>query len=427
LHGFDPRDPAFWDAGQLSAELQRQLDVCHGCRMCFSYCPSFPALFEAIDTHEKKGEGETAALTQAEIDRTVDLCFQCKLCYVKCPYTPPHEWRMDIPGLFLRQKAVRTRARGGMPRQDRALSDPDKLGRLGSAMPRLTNWTSQNRAARALMESWLGIHRDRNLPIYRAPSFMNWFAQRPRPQTGGVRVALFATCSVNYNEPDIGGAAVQVLEKNGLVVEAVYEACCGMPNLDGGDLDGAVRKLRANLETLAPLARAGVPILVLQATCGYVLKVELPKLVPGPDAELVAAKTFDVCEWLWQLHLQKKLDTGFPQAQGKIAYHAPCHLRAQNVGYRSRDLLALIPGTEVELVEKCSAFDGTWGMKKEFYPLSKKYAKKLVTALGDGEPAQIASDCVLAGLNVAQAIGRAPRHPVQIMRDAYGMTPEWQA
>src|SRR6185295_4539664 len=128
-------------------------------------------------------------------------------------------------------------------------------------------------------------------------------------------VALFATCSVNYNEPDIGGAAVQVLERNGLRVEVVYEACCGMPNLDGGDIDGASAKLRKNLERLAPLAREGVPILVPQATCGYVLKVELPKLVPGEDAERVAKQTFDLSEYLWRLHGEQKLDTSFSAPQ----------------------------------------------------------------------------------------------------------------
>ena len=378
-------------------------------------------MFDAMDD----GERGAAELGKGEIDRVVDLCFQCKLCYVKCPYTPPHPWDMDVPGLFLRHKAQATRARGGMTGQDRALADPDKLGRIGTAMPGMTNRINGNRLARAAMESTIGVHRRRKLPVYRAPSFSKWFERRGKVE-GRRRVALFATCSVNYNEPDIGAAAVQVLERSGVAVEVVYEGCCGMPNLDGGDLEGAAAKLRANLERLFPLVAAGIPVLVPQATCGYVLKVELPKLVPGEAAEKVAKNTFDLCEWLWRLHTEGGLDTTFSHPQGKIAYHAPCHLRAQNVGTRAQDLLALIPQTEVELVERCSAFDGTWGLKKQFYELSKKYARKLVSALEDAEAREVASDCVLAGLNVEEATGRAPRHPIQILRDAYGLAPEWE-
>src|SRR5262249_19860161 len=299
----------------------------------------------------------------------------------------------------------------------------DKLGRVGVAMPGVTNRLNSSRLARAAMENSIGIHRDRKLPVYRAPSLLKWFERRPK-QTAKRKVALFATCSVNYNEADIGAAAVQVLERSGIAVDIVYEGCCGMPNLDGGDLEGAAAKLRANLEVLFPLVEAGLPVLVPQATCGYVLKVELPKLVPGEAAERVAKNTFDLCEWLWRLHGEGALDTRFSRPQGKIAYHAPCHLRAQNVGTRARDLLALIPDTEVELVERCSAFDGTWGMKKQFYELSKKYARKLVSAIEGAEAREVASDCVLAGLNVEEATGRAPRHPIQILRDAYGLAPE---
>ena len=377
-------------------------------------------MFDAMDN----GERTAAQLSKAEVDRVVDLCFQCKLCYVKCPYTPPHHWDLDVPGVFLRHKALATRERGGMTSQDRALSDPDKLGRIGVALPGMTNRLNSSRLARAAMESSLGVHRDRKLPLYRAPSLLKWFERRPKHKAKR-RVALFATCSVNYNEPDIGAAAVQVLERSGVAVDVVYEGCCGMPNLDGGDLEGAAAKLRANLEVLFPLVEAGVPVLVPQATCGYVLKVELPKLVPGEVAERVAKNTFDLCEWLWKLHGEKGFDTRFSRPQGKIAYHAPCHLRAQNVGTRAQDLLALIPDTEVELVERCSAFDGTWGMKKQYYELSKKYARKLVGAVEDAE--KIASDCVLAGLNVEEATGRAPRHPIQILRDAYGLAPEWES
>jgi glycerol-3-phosphate dehydrogenase subunit C len=238
-------------------------------------------------------------------------------------------------------------------------------------------------------------------------------------------VALFGTCLVNYQEPDIGVAATQVLERNGKRVVHFYERCCGMPLLDGGQVEEAARQAAENVRALLPLVREGLPVLVPQPSCGYMLRTEVPALLKTDEAREVGAAVADVCEYLFGLHKKKQLDTGFPVPQGKVAYHAPCHLRAQNVGTPARDLLGLIPGTEVEAVERCSAFDGTGGMKRDYYELSMKYAGKLNRALEEAEPARIASDCRLAGLNVTKGIGRTPVHPVQILRDAYGLEPAY--
>jgi Fe-S oxidoreductase len=432
---FDIRDPRFFDEEDAEKELRRVFQICHGCRLCFSFCPSFPELFDRVDEHVERGEGEAEVLTRGEIGRVVDLCYQCKLCYVKCPYTPPHEWDVDFPRVVLRAKAARARTHG-VTLQDRVLGDPDRLGKMAAVAPSLVNWANENALVRGLMEKTLGVHRERNLPRFHAP-YARWHEQNAQPTPGiaagsvaagadcSDTVALYGTCAVNYNEPDVGAATTQVLEKNGKRVAHVYPGCCGMPALDGGEVERAARQAEENVRALAPIARAGLPILVPQPTCGYVVKNDWPALLGSDDAKVVAAAAVDVCEYLLKLHKQGRLDTGFTVAQGKIAYHAPCHLRAQNIGLPARELLRLIPGTEVETVEKCSAFDGTWGMKKEFFPLSLKYAGKLTRAIAEAEPARVASDCRLAGLNVTKAIGRTPSHPVQLLRDAYGLAPTY--
>jgi Fe-S oxidoreductase len=429
---FDPRDPRFLDEAEVEKELKRVFQLCHGCRLCFSFCPSFPELFERIDAHEERGEGEAEALTPSEMGKVVDLCFQCKLCYVKCPYTPPHAWGVDFPRLVLRAKAARAK-REGVSAQDRFLGDPDRLGRMAAIAPSVANWVSENRLLRKVMEARLGIHHERNLPRFHSPTYATWHEKHARmngdrdaASTTGDTVVLYSTCAVNYNEPDIGVAATQVLERNGKRVLHRYEGCCGMPHLDGGDIDRAVAAARSNLRALAPLAREGLPILVAQPTCGYMLKAEYPSLLPDDEeAQAVSAATLDLCEYLLRLHRERKLDTSFSAPQGTIAYHAPCHLRAQNIGLPARELLGLIPDTRVELVEKCSAFDGTWGMKTEYYELSMKYAGKLNRAIEEAAPARVASDCRLAGLNMTKGIGRTPAHPVQILRDAYGLEPSY--
>jgi glycerol-3-phosphate dehydrogenase subunit C len=420
---FDLRDPTFYDDVALDRELGRIFDICHGCRMCFNYCPSFPALFDAIDAHEMRGEGETGALTPEEKWKVVDLCYQCKLCYVKCPYTPPHEWNVDFPRLMTRAKVVRAR-REGVTRQDRILGDPDRTARMSTGpASRLVNWANGSKPLRVMLEGAVGIHRDRVLPPFASETFERWFRRtRAGAATGDRRpVVLFETCAVNYNYVHIGAAAVQVLEHNGFEVVRPPERCCGMPALDGGDVDSAVATARANVEMLLPFVERDVPIVVLGPTCGSTIKQEWPVLLDGDAARRVAAGTFDIGEFLAREHGAGRFRRDFVRAQGKLGYHIPCHLRAQNIGAPFTGLLALVPDTQVEPVERCSAFDGTWGMKREYYELSRKYAKKLTRALEDAAPTRLVSDCPLAGLNVTEELGITPAHPVEVLRDAYGL------
>jgi len=173
-----------------------------------------------------------------------------------------------------------------------------------------------------------------------------------------------------------------------------------MPALDGGDLDAAAAAARENVETFRPFVERGVPIVALGPTCGYTIKQEWPALVGTDAAARVAAATLDAGEFLAKERVAGRLRRDFTRPQGKLGYHVPCHLRAQNVGAPFTGLLQMIPETTVEAIERCSAFDGTWGMKREYYDLSRKYGKKLSRALADAEAERLVSDCPLAGLNV---------------------------
>jgi len=421
---YDIRDPRFYDEADLDRELRRVFDVCHTCRMCFSYCPSFPSLFDAIDRHEERGEGEVEALTADEMTPVVDLCWQCKLCYVKCPYTPPHKFAVDFPRLLMRAKIVKAK-RDGIRVRERVLGDPDRLARLNAgALAAVANWANRQPALRRALEKLLGIHRKRLLPSYARTPFRRWFRRRTPATNGGEPVALFATCSIDYNYPQVGVAAVQVLERNGKSVVNPSVVCCGLPALDGGDVDAAIRKIEQNVRTLLPLVRAGMPVVVLAPSCGLMMKSEWPELVPTDECREVVAKTMDIGEYLSKEKAAGRLDMNFSVPQGTIAYHIPCHLRAQNVGQPFRALLESVPGTKVEAIEQCSAFDGTWGMKTEFYDASRKCSGKLCTAITNANAGRLVSDCMLAGLNMIEGTGCAPSHPIEAMRDAYGMRQE---
>jgi Fe-S oxidoreductase len=236
------------------------------------------------------------------------------------------------------------------------------------------------------------------------------------------RVALFATCTVEYNDPAIGRAAVGVLEKNGIDVRLPKQRCCGMPYLDGGAVDECRALMRDNVKTLAAAVREGCEIVSPGPTCSYMLKQEYPWLDGSDDAKLVASHTKDLFEYLAALHADGALDTRFPRTLGNVTYHVPCHLRAQNIGTRSADVLRLVRGTTVDVVERCSAVDGTWGFKKEYFELSMKVAKPLFDAVKQGGPVA-ATDCPLAAMQIGQGTGQKARHPIQLLADAYGLDP----
>lgn len=416
---YAPSDPAYFDADGLASELERVYDICHGCRLCFNLCPSFPALFDAVD---REG-GDVRKLTAADHDAVVDGCYQCKVCYVKCPYTPDdgHEFELDFPRLMLRANAQRARQRG-VKLREKALGNPELLGRVASKVAPLANRANRSRAHRVLMEKVLGVHRDKQLPDFHRETFRAWFDARSAPAqaAGGREVVLFHTCFVNYNEPSIGRDAVAVLERNGVTVHCPEQTCCGMPALDGGDVAFAQRQARRNVELLTPFVERGLPVLAINPTCSYTLRKELVELV-GPDyeerARAVSVATRDVLEYLFELKKAGELDRDFRSTPGDIAYHVPCHLKAQNIGFRSRDVMKTVPGAKVRLVDACCGHDGTWAMKTENFEASMKWGAKSFDGMREG--GEMVTDCPLAAVQFEQATGTRPLHPLQLLARAY--------
>ena len=424
---YDPDHPAYYDEQDLRQELERVYDLCHGCRLCVGLCPSFPTMFNLIDAHD----GDVAAMTPAEQDQVVDECYQCKLCYVKCPYIPPHEWELDFPRLMLRAAAARPKTLKEKV-TTQALSRTDQAGKLGSLVAPLANAAigRPGSGLRKLMDRTVGIAADRVLPPYARVRFTSWFKKRSRPELGRLeqaRVGVFPTCLVEYQNPAIGQDLVKVYERNGVSCELAEGAgCCGAPWLHSGDFDSFRKQAAKNVAKLADVVRSGRDIVVPQPTCGYVLKRDYPEYLKTPDAELVGSHTYDAAEYLWRLHKGENtsLDTDFagdvPEA---AAYHVPCHLQAQNVGLRSRDLMKLT-GTKVSVIQKCSGIDGMWGLRAENYELSRKVAQPLKAAVEKADAPVVAGDCHLANGAILQETGITPVHPLQFLARAYGIPAE---
>jgi glycerol-3-phosphate dehydrogenase subunit C len=413
---YDPNAAVYFDRGALQQELERVFDICHGCRLCFNLCPSFPDLFNAVDLHD----GDVRRLTPSEVDRVIDTCYQCKICYVKCPYTPDdgHAFQLDFPRLLMRANAIRRKARG-IPLRNRVLARPELLGEAARLTPGIANWSNRQPLFRVLMEHTLGVHREKLLPEFHGETFMDWYRKQRAVAGDPSRAIFFVTCSVNYNNPQIGKDAMAVYAHNGIALSAVKQNCCGMPAVEAGDIDLAQRMARANVDALLPHVRAGKKILIADPTCSYMMRKEYPELVGWPEAREIAAAVMDVSEFLFQLKQEGKFNREFRSTPKNIAYHLPCHLKAQNIGYRSRDMMRLIPGTTVKLVEQCCGHDGTWAMKKEFFPLSKLAGKKAFDEMTAAEADVLASDCPLAAVQFDQMLGRRPIHPIQVLARAY--------
>jgi Fe-S oxidoreductase len=430
---YDPFHPNYFDERDLRDEMTRVYDLCHGCRLCFKFCTAFPTLFEAIDRHDDQ---DAAKLTKAEQDQVVEECFNCKLCYVNCPYTPgQHEWELDFPRLMLRAGQVlhRTEKRGIRARlEDEALGRTDAVGKTSSLAAPLANRIigRPGSGVRKLMEKTVGIASERVLPPFAKQRFSTWFKKRDAAPVADpqAKVAVFGTCLVEYHNADIGKDTVRVYEHNRIDCSLPEgQRCCGAPWLHSGDVDRFVEQGKQNLKVLAAEVRAGRDVVVSQPTCSYVLKHDYRDYIGGEDADLVAEHTYDAVEYLWnKVHKDddKVLDTEFPGGIPEaVTYHAPCHLRAQNIGLKSRDLLKLA-GAKVSVVAECSAIDGTWGYRAENYDRSRQVARKMVAAIEKADNDVIAGDCNLANGGIFQETGKQPLHPLQLIARAYGIPEE---
>ncbi|HEX9625822.1 MAG TPA: heterodisulfide reductase-related iron-sulfur binding cluster [Acidiferrobacterales bacterium] len=428
-HPLDWRDPEFYNEESLFTELERVYDICHGCRRCFSLCNSFPTLFDLIDQSESM---EVDGVAKADYWKVVDHCYLCDMCYMtKCPYVPPHPWNVDFPHLMLRAKAVKFK-QGRVRRRDRILTSTDTIGKLAGipVVVQAVNAANRNAGFRTILDKTFGVHPAAKVPAYHSKTFRKRFTDgdgataEPTADTRG-QVALFATCYGNYNEPHIAEDLAAVFRHNGIPVTiAEQERCCGMPKLELGDLDAVAEAKAANVPVLAALVDRGYDIVAPVPSCVLMFKQEIPLMFPD-DHEVAKVRDaiFDPFEYLMLRHKEGKLRTDFKQPLGRISYHVACHLRVQNLGLKTRDLLKLVPDTEIEPIERCSGHDGTYAVKSEFHEISMKIARPVVNRVEQSGADHYSSDCPMAGHQIENGLKakQPPEHPLSLLRKAYGI------
>jgi glycerol-3-phosphate dehydrogenase subunit C len=419
----------FWDETSLFSELERVFDICHGCRRCVSLCGSFPTLFDLVDESDTM---EVDGVAKKDYWKVIDDCFLCDLCYLtKCPYVPPHEWNIDFPHLMLRAKAQKFK-NGETKLRDRLITSTDTLGKFATipVINQTVNAVNNNGVARKLLDKTLGIHPDSILPKYDSKTLVKRDKERIRQNSNAEatdkttgKVAVFATCYGNFNEPEIGEDLIKVFEHNGLEVQLVQDTrCCGMPKLELGDLDAVAKAKDVNIKILAQLVDDGWDIVTPVPSCTLMFKQELPLMYPD-DADVIKVQQamFDPFEYLILRHKADKLNTQFNTALGKVSYHVACHQRVQRIGMKTREVLELIPDTEVLPIERCSGHDGTYTFKSEFHDTAMKICKHVVNRVKQSGADVYTSDCAMAGHHIEAGLadGSKPIHPISLVRKAY--------
>ncbi|MHC8507954.1 MAG: (Fe-S)-binding protein [Rhodospirillales bacterium] len=429
------RDADFYDEAKLDEELRRVFDICHGCRRCFNLCDSFPRLFDLIDESKT---GELDSVDSKGFKPVTDACTLCDMCFMtKCPYVPPHEFNLDFPHLMLRVRAVEWK-KGQVKAADKQLAETDRNGRMGTALSGPANWACKtgNHLTRPAMQAAAGVHRDAYLPAFAAKPFTKQAADAApkinREAPGfGRKVALYATCYGEYNDPDIAAAAHKVLAHNGVETEAVYLGCCGMPQLEQGDIARVAETARKTAEGLRAWIDKGYAVVPVVSSCALMMKFEWPLLVPDDEnVKALSAAVYDVSEYVMDIAKQNGLAEGLKPVEGGVTVHIACHARAQNNGQKAAEMLKLIPDTPVKVIERCSGHGGSWGVKKEWFETALKVGKPVAREAEKAASAYVVSECPLARDHILQGIeklsGAAPavragRHPVQVLAAAYGL------
>ena len=433
------KEDAFYDEKALDEEMRRVFDICHGCRRCFNLCDSFPRLFDLID---ESATEELDSVKSEDFGPVVEACTLCDMCFMtKCPYVPPHSFNLDFPHLMLRYRAVEA-AKGNTPFMPRQLAETDRNGKMVRPIAPLANWSSAkgNKIARPAMEATLGIDRRAELPKFFARTFMmadKREAVTPNlsaPAAGKRKAALFTTCFVNYNKPNTGMAARAVLNHIGVETRAAYPGCCGMPQLEQGDLKRVAAQAEKVSKELCALIDEGYDIVTLTASCGLMLKFEWKLILPDDEnVRTLSENVFDIDEYVVDIAKKEGLPEGLKPVNEGVTVHLPCHARAQNMGGKAAELLRLIPDTPIDVIERCSGHGGTFGVMKETHEVANKVGRPVFRKTAEQPRGHIVSDCPLAAshiLNGAREIAqkdgkelpaKKAEHPIEILALAYGL------
>ncbi|MGQ0520566.1 MAG: anaerobic glycerol-3-phosphate dehydrogenase subunit C [Actinomycetota bacterium] len=409
-------------APSLLDEVRASLDRCVKCTICETACPVAQVTPLFPGPKYEGPQAERFRLPDVTADRSVDWCSGCGICTQVCPQG------VKVAELNSRARA-RYKAEHGVRLRDRLIARPDLMGRLGAPVAPLVNAALRNRPARRLLEAAVGISRSAPLPTLAPRSFRSWSegrADRLARSRSGRTVVYFSGCSTTWFEPDLGRRTVAVLARNGIGVRVPRQQCCGLPLQSNGLFDGARRALRRLARDLDAPGTAD-DVVATSTSCGLMLKHEgreVLGLLQDAVLEEVGGRTYDICEYLLDLHAAGLLDLDLAPVDRTVLYHGPCQLRGHGIGTPAMDLLALVPGLKVvESEADCCGMAGTYGLKREKRHVAMAVGAGLFDQVRDSGADAVVCDSETCRWQIAAATGRPAVHPVEILFEAYGLEP----
>jgi len=418
-HPLNWQDEDFYNEQSLNQELERVFDICHGCRRCVSLCKAFPTLFDLVDESETF---EVDSVDKADYIKVVDQCYLCDLCYMtKCPYVPPHEWNVDFPHLMLRAKAIQFK-KGETKKSHKVLTSPQQVGSVASkpVISSIVNWSNSNKTIRKITEKIMGVHVDAVVPKYYSKTLTKLFVEDKTASK--FKVAVFGTCYGEYNDPKSVIDLIDVLRHNNVEVKLIKNTqCCGMPKMELGDLETVVEYANANISPLKKLVKDGYKLIAPIPSCVLMFKNELPMIISdNEDIKLISKAFFDPFEYLSFLNDSGQLNSNFSSIDKEVLYQMACHQRVQNIGSHTKKILGLIPDLDVNIAERCSGHDGTYGVRKETHTYAVAIGKPVAKKITDNTDL-VVSDCVMAGNHIAHIATQNIEaiHPITLVKMAY--------
>lgn len=432
--------PTVFDYGRQGGFTQA-VELCNGNGACRkqkggTMCPSYRATLDERDTTRARanalrlaiggsgGNRRAAGRAVAEqwVYEVMDLCLMCKACKAECPSN------VDVAKLkaeFLHAYYKQHQR----PLGHYLMAQIHRVNRLSAPFAPLVNWLGQNRWSRWLMELTAGIDRRRSLPPLHADDFRRWFARhKPDLRAGSNgRVILIDDCFTTFNEPEVGRAAVRVLERAGYAVELSGLSCCGRAMISKGFLADARNLVRSQLPALARRVADGTPILGLEPSCLLTLADEWPELVPATSARRVAAAAELADAWLAKQVQSGVCSLDLGRRGGTCVLHGHCHQKALRGAAASAAALRLVPGLDVTVLDTgCCGMAGSFGYEVGHFDISAKVAElELLPALRAVPDAEVVAPGTSCRHQIRDLAGRRARHPLEVIEesmDAAGLT-----
>ena len=423
-------------------DVAMSADACLKCNVCNTVCPVarvtdlFPGP-KYVGPQAQRFRLATTLPPQSEVapddaspDHWVDYCSGCGMCTLACP--------ADVKIAEINNRSRAAMKAGHRPRlRDWLFGQTDLVGRLGVSFAPISNWSLRNPLFRWLLHLVMGIHRRAPLPAFAGRTLRSRLvridsvtlarrgqdaAARASEPPPGRAVVLFHGCAANYYEPHVALAAIEVLRRNGYETIVPEQVCCGLPLMNNGLYVQARSRAHSNIDVLADYARRGYRIVGTSTSCTHTFKAEYREMldIDDEDARLVAEATWDICEFLVDLHDDGRLDTRFGRLDETLPYHAPCQLKGHGIGIPAMDLFALVPGLQaIDMDHDCCGVAGTYGLKKEKYDIAMAVGDPLFKRIRETDSAQAACDSETCRWQIQTATGRPTRHPVEILASAY--------